>query len=88
MYLYKENDSIKMFIVIERSSHCYDALGCVVTNSSWYSWLNRPFNLQPWSREQINTNFTVFTRLNPTTVKIKQFYFKISILISSILHRV
>ena len=53
--------------IVETVEICYDDLGCIVIDDSWYD-TNRPFNLEPLSREKINTRFILKTRELPNRV--------------------
>ena len=46
----------------ERISMCYDDLGCINTDLSWFNPVYRPINLLPQSRNEINTRFFLYTR--------------------------
>ena len=48
-------------------SVCYEELGCVTVNASWYS-IFRPVNRLPLARTVINTSFVLHTRELPTQV--------------------
>jgi len=55
----------------KRSEVCYDDLGCIVTDFSWFDLTHRPVNLMPLARHIINTTFTLHTReLKPEGVTI------------------
>ena len=41
---------------------CFDELGCIVTDFSWFNLFKRPFNWKPFDRHHINTSFTLYTR--------------------------
>ena len=41
---------------------CYDDLGCISIDRSWYDLTYRPINARPLPRETVNTNFTLYTR--------------------------
>lgn len=44
---------------------CYQHLGCFSGNPPWSGTPQRPINRLPWSPEEINTRFLLYTRDNP-----------------------
>ena len=50
--------------------YCYGVIGCIVIDDSWYNDLYRRVNLEPNSREKINTRFILHTREFPSHVKL------------------
>ena len=61
----------------KRSEVCYDDLGCIVTDFSWFDLTHRPVNLMPLARHIINTTFTLHTReLKPEVKLISNHWFQ------------
>ncbi|XP_063602313.1 pancreatic triacylglycerol lipase-like [Penaeus indicus] len=43
-------------------SPCYEDLGCLYTSKDFYHPFHRPVNVPPYSREQVNVRYTLYTR--------------------------
>ncbi|XP_047502738.1 LOW QUALITY PROTEIN: pancreatic triacylglycerol lipase-like [Penaeus chinensis] len=43
-------------------SPCYEDLGCLYTSKEFYHPFHRPVNVPPYSREQVNVKYTLYTR--------------------------
>ncbi|KAF5928060.1 hypothetical protein HPG69_015326, partial [Diceros bicornis minor] len=57
--------SLKHFWVIAGSEVCFERLGCFSDESPWGGTLQRPFKTLPWSPEEVNTRFLLYTNENP-----------------------
>ncbi|XP_058907709.1 pancreatic triacylglycerol lipase isoform X2 [Kogia breviceps] len=44
---------------------CYQRLGCFSDDSPWAGIVERPFKILPWSPEDVNTRFLLYTNENP-----------------------
>ncbi|OWK07568.1 PNLIP, partial [Cervus elaphus hippelaphus] len=44
---------------------CYDRLGCFSDDSPWAGIIERPLKVLPWSPEEVNTRFLLYTNENP-----------------------
>lgn len=42
--------------------HCYSDIGCFPLSDEFYHPRHRPFNVRPWHRRKINTQFLLFNR--------------------------
>ncbi|XP_042883760.1 pancreatic triacylglycerol lipase-like [Penaeus japonicus] len=58
---------------LELDDPCYDDLGCLHTTQDFYHPLHRPVNVPPYSRDQVDVKYTLYTRKEPggTTVGAK-----------------
>ncbi|GAB1302571.1 Pancreatic lipase-related protein 2 [Apodemus speciosus] len=52
---------------------CYGHLGCFSNDKPWAGMLQRPLKLLPWSPEDINTRFLLYTNENPNTYQASNF---------------
>ncbi|XP_058400367.1 pancreatic triacylglycerol lipase-like [Diceros bicornis minor] len=50
---------------LKRSEVCFERLGCFSDESPWGGTLQRPFKTLPWSPEEVNTRFLLYTNENP-----------------------
>ncbi|CAG9766413.1 unnamed protein product [Ceutorhynchus assimilis] len=57
-------------------SKCFDGLGCVKVDESWYDKKIRPVNLKPFEREIINTEFILVMR-NSTHKNKNEIYYQV-----------
>ncbi|XP_067833169.1 inactive pancreatic lipase-related protein 1-like [Heptranchias perlo] len=58
--------SVVFFLTrVNAETVCYDRLGCFPDGYPWTGTKERPVTRTPWSPEQINTRFLLYTRLNP-----------------------
>lgn len=61
-------DSVDFLSYFKRKpvEYCFGVIGCIVVDDTWYNELYRRVNLQPDSREKINTRFILHTREFPS----------------------
>ncbi|KAM9618088.1 pancreatic triacylglycerol lipase-like [Trichechus inunguis] len=52
------------------SEVCYNQLGCFTDDNPWAGTLKRPFKVLPWSPEDVNTRFLLFTNENQDTFQV------------------
>lgn len=52
------------------SLYCDLQIGCFNLTSVWYNAIRRPVNEEPWSRDQIRTMFSLYTREKPNEVQV------------------
>ncbi len=48
--------------------YCDDQLGCLSLTPAWFNLLRRPINMEPWPRDRIFTEFSLYTREVPNMV--------------------
>ncbi|XP_078006743.1 pancreatic lipase-related protein 2-like isoform X2 [Phascolarctos cinereus] len=49
---------------------CFERLGCFSNDKPWSGTLQRPFKVLPWSPEDINVRFLLYTKENPNNFQI------------------
>lgn len=50
---------------------CYGQLGCFSDEKPWAGILQRPTKLLPWSPEDIDTRFLLYTNENPNDFQVR-----------------
>ncbi|XP_014336556.1 pancreatic triacylglycerol lipase isoform X1 [Bos indicus x Bos taurus] len=50
---------------------CYDRLGCFSDDSPWAGIIERPLKVLPWSPEEVNTRFLLYTNENPNNFQVR-----------------
>ncbi|XP_037660562.1 pancreatic triacylglycerol lipase isoform X1 [Choloepus didactylus] len=51
---------------------CYSRLGCFSDDSPWAGTVERPLKILPWSPEDINTRFLLYTNENPDNFQVRE----------------
>lgn len=49
---------------------CYERLGCFSNEKPWAGMVQRPLKILPWSPEDIDTRFLLFTNENPDNYQV------------------
>jgi hypothetical protein len=56
---------IRMVVVGASVDYCYSDIGCFPLSDEFYHPRHRPFNVRPWHRQRIRTQFELFNRQHP-----------------------
>uniref|UniRef100_A0A4X2KEN6 Triacylglycerol lipase n=1 Tax=Vombatus ursinus TaxID=29139 RepID=A0A4X2KEN6_VOMUR len=59
-----------LFWVITGDQVCYPRVGCFTDDKPWAGIVQRPFKVLPWSPQDINTRFLLYTNESPNKYQV------------------